>query len=150
MFLKNLINNSYPNLDWIQVEISSYCNAGCIYCPRTVYREDWQNRYLPIDAFRNLKPAFRKTELVYLQGWGDPFTHPRFFEMLQLAKRAGCRVGTTTNGTLLNRQLIEKLVAEDLDVIGFSLAGIDEKNDEIRKGTPIKSVLSSIEELHRA
>jgi MoaA/NifB/PqqE/SkfB family radical SAM enzyme len=70
--------------------------------------------------------------------------------MLKLAKRAGCKVGTTTNGTLLNRHLIEKLVIEDLDVIGFSLAGIDEKNDTIRKGTHIDTVLNCMEEIHRA
>ena len=132
------------------MEISSYCNADCIYCPHFAYRKNWQNRHLPIDAFRNLIPAFRKTELVYLQGWGEPFTHPQFFEMLKLAKRAGCKVGTTTNGTLLNRHLIEKLVIEDLDVIGFSLAGIDEKNDTIRKGTHIDTVLNCMEEIHRA
>lgn len=95
-------------------------------------------------------PAFRKAGLVYLQGWGEPFTHPRFFEMLKLAKEAGCRVGTTTNGTLLNRRLIEKLVKEDLDVVGFSLAGVDEKNDSVRKGTRIKKVVECIEEIHRA
>jgi MoaA/NifB/PqqE/SkfB family radical SAM enzyme len=105
---------------------------------------------LLIDAFRSLTPAFRKADLVYLQGWGEPFTHPRFFEMLELAKKAGCRVGTTTNGTLLKRDLIEKLIAEGLDVIGFSLAGIDEKNDAIRKGTHIKTVLNCIEEIQRA
>jgi MoaA/NifB/PqqE/SkfB family radical SAM enzyme len=150
MFLKSLIQNRYPSLDWIQVEISSYCNANCIYCPHTAYGKNWQHRYLPINAFRNLIPAFRKTELVYLQGWGEPFTHPQFFEMLKLAKRSGCKVGTTTNGTLLNRHLIEKLVNEDLDIIGFSLAGIDEKNDRIREGTRIKAVLKSIEEIHKA
>ena len=149
MFIKSLIQNRYPQLDWIQVEISSYCNANCVYCPHTAYRRNWQNRYLPIDAFRNLIPAFRKTELVYLQGWGEPFAHPQFFEMLNLSKEVGCRVGTTTNGTLLNRHLIEKLVNENLDVIGFSLAGIDEKNDTIRAGTRIKNVLKSMQEIHR-
>jgi MoaA/NifB/PqqE/SkfB family radical SAM enzyme len=95
-------------------------------------------------------PAFRKTSLVYLKGWGEPFTHPQFFEMLKLAKKAGCSVGTTTNGTLLNRQLIEKLIAGDLDIIGFSLAGMDKKNDAIRKGTHIKTVLNCVEEIYRA
>ena len=150
MFFESLIKNRYPALDWIQVEISSYCNAECIYCPHTVYRKNWQNRYLPVDAFRSLMPAFRKANLVYLQGWGEPFTHPKFFEMLKLSKKAGCRVGTTTNGTLLNRDLIEKLIAEGLDVIGFSLAGVDQKNDVIRKQTRLEKVLKSIQEIHRA
>jgi MoaA/NifB/PqqE/SkfB family radical SAM enzyme len=150
MFLDRLFPNNYPQLDWIQVEISSYCNADCIYCPHCAFRTNWQNRLLPLEAFRRLVPAFGTTDLVYLQGWGEPFTHPQFFEMLQIAKAAGCRVGTTTNGVLLDRRCIERLVGQGLDIIGFSLAGVDESNDKIRKGTHIKKVLLCMEEIHRA
>jgi len=150
MLLKHLFQKKYPNLDWIQVEVSSYCNAGCIYCPHTAYKQNWRNRYLSMEAFTNLVPAFATTKLVYLQGWGEPFTHPQFFKMVRLAKQAGCMVGTTSNGTLLNRDIIARLVNEGLDIIGFSLAGVDDKNDSIRKGTRIKRVLECIEEFKRA
>lgn len=76
--------------------------------------------------------------------------HPKFFEMLQIAKEAGCVVGTTTNGTLLGRELIEKLVLQGLDIIGFSLAGVNKKNDKIRRGTQIKKVLKCMEQIHSA
>jgi hypothetical protein len=61
--INRLFTKSYPNLDWIQVEISSYCNANCIYCPHFAYRINWQNRHLPIDAFRNLILLFEKRNL---------------------------------------------------------------------------------------
>jgi MoaA/NifB/PqqE/SkfB family radical SAM enzyme len=150
MWFNHLFQLMYPNLDWIQVEVSSYCNAGCIYCPHTAYKQNWRNRYLSMEAFTNLVPAFATTKLVYLQGWGEPFTHPQFFEMLRRAKEAGCLVGTTSNGTLLNRDIIARLINDGLDIIGFSLAGVDETNDRIRKGTRIKKVLECIEEIHRA
>jgi len=57
-------------------------------------------------------------------------------------------VGTTTNGTMLDSEKIRELVDEGLDIICFSLAGVDEKNDSIRKGTQIGRVLKSIEEIH--
>jgi MoaA/NifB/PqqE/SkfB family radical SAM enzyme len=150
MFFEHLFPNTYPQLDWIQVEISSYCNAGCIYCPHCAFQTNWQNRFLSLEAFNNLVPAFGKTRLVFLQGWGEPFTHPQFFEMLKIAKAAGCRVGTTTNGNILGRGLIEKLVDQQLDIIGFSLAGVNEKNDTIRKGTRIKKVLACMAEINSA
>jgi MoaA/NifB/PqqE/SkfB family radical SAM enzyme len=150
MFLEHLIPKNYPQLDWIQVEISSYCNASCSYCPHFAFGSSWQNRFLPLEVFRNLVPAFARTHLVYLQGWGEPFLHPQFFEMLSIAKEAGCMVGTTTNGTLLDREIIEKMIYQGLDIIGFSLAGVDQKNDRIRKGTRIKKVLECIAEIHRA
>ncbi len=150
MFLRRFFQKSYPALDWIQVEVSSYCNASCIYCAHTAYRNYWQKRYLPLELFEKLIPAFAKTKLVYLQGWGEPFTHPHFFDMLGLAKKAGCMVGTTSNAMILSRQSIERLVNEGIDVIGFSLAGVDKENDLIRKGTQIRKVLDCIDEIHRA
>ena len=150
MFLERLISKNYPQLDWIQVEISSYCNASCSYCPHFAFGTNWQNRYLPVKVFRKLVPAFARTNLVYLQGWGEPFLHPQFFEMLSIAKEAGCMVGTTTNATLLDREIIQKMINQGLDIIGFSLAGVDQKNDRIRKGTRIKKVLECIAEINRA
>jgi MoaA/NifB/PqqE/SkfB family radical SAM enzyme len=149
-FLSRLFQNSYPSLDWIQVEISSYCNGECVYCPHTEYQKNWQNRYLPMELLQNLIPAFAKTNLVHLQGWGEPFTHPDFFDILRATKKAGCMVGTTTNGSLLNREKIEILVREDLDLIGFSLASVDEKNDSIRRRTSIGKTLECIDEIHKA
>jgi len=149
MILNRIFTKRHPHLDWIQVEISSYCNARCTYCPHYAFRANWQSRLLSLEVFQNLVAAFGKTRLVYLQGWGEPFMHPHFFEMLKIAKAAGCAVGTTTNGTLLDRKMVEKLVEQGLDVIGFSLAGVNEKNDQIRQGTQIRKVLRCIEEIRR-
>jgi len=149
MFSVPFFKKSYPALDWIQVEITSYCNADCIYCPHTAYRKSWQNRYLPLKSFQNLIPALSKSNLIYLQGWGEPFIHPDFMDMLRLSKKAGCRVGSTSNATLLNESVIEKMVVAGLDVIGFSLAGINKQNDRIRKGTSLENVLKCIETIHR-
>ena len=91
-----------PRLDWIQVEVTSYCNAACVYCPHTVYQGHWASRHLPLTTFAKLLPALARARLVYLQGWGEPLLHPDFFNMVALAKQAGCRVGTTTNGMLLD------------------------------------------------
>ena len=149
MVFRSLFQKTYPDLDWIQVEISTECNGRCVYCPRTAYRTGWQKRLLPLDLFKKIIPAFTRTKLVHLQGWGEPFIHPQFFDFLRLAKGAGCRVGTTTNGALLDSDTIERLVDEGLDILCFSLAGVDEKNDEVRAGTRIRDVLGAIETVHR-
>ena len=133
--------------DWIQVEVTSDCNAACIYCPRTLYKDRWLDRHLPLEAFKKLVPAFSEVRHVHLQGWGEPFLHPDFFEMVAIAKGANCRVGTTTNGTLLNREKIEKVVESRLDILAFSLAGTGEENDRIRKGTRLAKVLEAMQTL---
>jgi MoaA/NifB/PqqE/SkfB family radical SAM enzyme len=136
-----------PSLDWIQVEVTSHCNARCAYCPRTVYGDDWLSRHMSMETFERLVPAFRKTRLVFLQGWGEPFLHPELLTMMATAKRAGCKVGTTTNGMLLDAHTMHRLVEIGVDVLAFSLAGADERNDAIRSGTRLADVLDAIRSL---
>lgn len=138
-----------PALDWIQVEVSSYCNAACLYCPRTVYRNNWQNRHMSLATFKRLLPAFAKTQLVYLQGWGEPFLNPDFLTMASLAKKRGCRIGVTTNGMLLTPEMMRRLVSGGLDIIAFSMAGIGKENDRIRRGTQLQKVLENIQTLQQ-
>lgn len=140
-FLSNLF---MPSLDWIQIEVTSHCNAECVYCPRTVYGNSWRSGHMPVGMFRKLSRAFHRTDLAYLQGWGEPLLHPEFFEMVRIAKECGCRVGTTTNGMLCDDKTAERIVREGLNIIGFSLAGTTDHQDEIRRGTRLRRVLEAI------
>lgn len=138
-----------PRWDWVQVEVTTCCNAACLYCPRTVYRQRWSDRHLPLETFKKLLPAFSQTPLVHLQGWGEPLLNPDFFTMAALAKEAGCRVGTTTNGMLLDVPRMERLVELGVEVVAFSLAGADAKNDRFRPGTSLEKVLAAMESLRQ-
>ncbi|HTZ40794.1 MAG TPA: radical SAM protein [Syntrophales bacterium] len=139
-----------PMLDWIQVEITSRCNASCLYCPRTAYRDHWPGRDLSRNLTEALAPYFATTGMVHLQGWGEPLLHGGFFEMIGLAKKAGCRVTTATNGMLLDRKMAARLVASGIDDVAFSLAAIGEGNDEIRRGTSFAAVLAAIDSIASA
>jgi MoaA/NifB/PqqE/SkfB family radical SAM enzyme len=139
-----------PKFSWLQVEVTTWCNAFCRYCPQTVYRDAWQRRHLSIELFQKLVPALARTELAHLQGWGEPFLHPDLFNMIALAKGAGCRVGVTTNGMLLTQKKIDLLLESGLDLIAFSLAGLGGTNDEAREGTGFDQVLKAIQMLSEA
>jgi MoaA/NifB/PqqE/SkfB family radical SAM enzyme len=86
--------------------------------------------------------------MVYLQGWGEPFLHPELMTMVRIAKETGCRVGTTTNGMLLNEPVIRQVVESGMDVLAFSLAGVDGKNDTFRRGTSLEALLEVLRILH--
>lgn len=73
---------SSPELDWIQVEVTTYCNSDCIYCPHTTMGSRWRKMHRTLELFRELIPFIRYTKLIYLQGWGEPLLNPEFFEML--------------------------------------------------------------------
>jgi MoaA/NifB/PqqE/SkfB family radical SAM enzyme len=85
--------------------------------------------------------------MVHLQGWGEPLLHKHFFEMVARAKKAGCRIGTTTNGMLLDCKEITRLVESGIDHIAFSLTGIGKENDKVRRGTDFRRILQVISAL---
>jgi len=137
-----------PTLDWVQVEVTTYCNGSCIYCPHTVMRHRWANRHMPIELFYELIPFLRYTDLVYLQGWGEPLLHKDLFEMLRICKDKGKRVGFTTNGMLLTEDRIRMLVDSELDILGISLAGTTARtHNPIRKGTDFNEIISHLDRL---
>lgn len=128
-----------------QVEVTSVCPNRCGYCPRTAQGEHWKSRHMQPGTFSRLRPLFRESGRVHLQGWGEPLEHPDFLDMVAEAREAGCSVSTTTSGRRMTRDLAEALVESGLDVIAFSLAGTTGgTNDSLRAGTPFERVLESI------
>jgi MoaA/NifB/PqqE/SkfB family radical SAM enzyme len=140
----------HPRLDWLQVEVTTHCPAACVYCPRTVYRRLWRPRHMSLETFRLLSASLARCGMVYLQGWGEPLVHPELFEMVRLAKAAGCRVGMTTSGMPADEQTCLRLVREGVDLVAFSLAGTDERNDTIRRGTHFRQVVEGVRTLERS
>jgi MoaA/NifB/PqqE/SkfB family radical SAM enzyme len=65
-------------------------------------------------------------------------------------KKAGCAVGTTTDGTLLDDRAVGEFVASRLDVLAISLAGIEERNDVIRQGARLQQVPDALRRLDAA
>jgi len=139
-----------PTLDWIQIEVTTHCNGSCIYCPHTLMRNRWVSKHMPMELFRELMPFVRYTDLVYLQGWGEPLLHKDLFEMVRICKDRGKRVGFTTNGMLLTENTIRTLIDLQLDIIGVSLAGTTERtHNQIRKGSDFNQVISRLELLRK-
>ena len=144
--LKHILNRvGSPELDWVQVEVTSHCNAKCVYCPNSLIA---RKRHMPLGLFKALLPYLVYTDLVYLQGWGEPLLNQSIFEMISECKKKGKRVGFTTNGMLLNDENTRKLVDLDLDIVCVSLAGTNpHTHNRIRKGTDFLKIISNIERL---
>ena len=82
----------------IYVEITNVCNLQCAFCPGTKRAP----RQMSPEEFSRLAPEIKKvTSYVYFHVMGEPLSHPRLADFLQLAHANGLRVILTTNGTLL-------------------------------------------------
>lgn len=129
----------------VQIEVTSRCNIRCVMCPVTELADRWHSQHLPWDVFLRLAPALRRVKFVHLQGWGEPLLHPRLFDMIEMAKDAGCRVGFTTNGTLLRPAAAERLLDLDLDLLAVSIAGATPATHAaIRVGSDLSQILTHV------
>lgn len=106
-----------------QLEVTSRCNLKCVMCPVTVRAGSWPSRDMSWETFERVAAAFGRVEWVHLQGWGEPLLHRRIFDMIARAKRAGCKVGFTTNGTRLTPRTGARLLDLGLDLLAVSVAG---------------------------
>jgi MoaA/NifB/PqqE/SkfB family radical SAM enzyme len=114
-------------------------------CPRTALADRWPALDLSWEAFQRIAGVFGRTRHVHLQGWGEPLLHPRLFDMIRVAKAAGCRVGLTTNGMLLDRLAATQLLDVGLDLLAVSIAGATrETHDTIRAGSGLPWILKNV------
>jgi MoaA/NifB/PqqE/SkfB family radical SAM enzyme len=90
---------------------------------------------------------------VELCGLGEPLLHPRLFDFLEQAKRAGLWVRLVTNASLLNEEQCRHLVALELDELHVSLnAATPETYAEVHGVTPsaFSRVLAALRAIARA
>jgi MoaA/NifB/PqqE/SkfB family radical SAM enzyme len=103
---------------------------------------------MPLTLFTKLIPTIRDTELIHLQGWGEPLLNPDIFEMIRICKDNSKRVGFTTNGMLLSEEIIRKLIDLKIDILGVSLAGTSAKtHNKFRQGTDFNFIISNLMKL---
>ena len=134
----------------VQVELSSLCTARCLYCPRGERPIRQKARNMEPECFAALWPLLRQSARVHLQGWGEPFLHPRFFDFAAFARKAGCAVSSTSCGLHMQDEDARRIVESGMDVLAFSLAGTDEASNAIRRGASFAAVCDSIRLLARA
>ena len=131
----------------VQIGVTSLCPGRCVYCPHTTRADAWPGRHMRAETFAALWPLLRQAGRAHLQGWGEPFLHPRFMDFARLALRAGCRVSTTTCGLRMDDDLARQIVDSGIDVVAFSLVGTDEASNAPRAGVPFARVTEAIPHL---
>lgn len=146
-----------PWLDWAQVEVTTDCHARCAYCPTAVAGDAWERRPMTLATFRHFLPMLARSTrpsawrqpLLHLQGWGEPLLNPELFAMVAAAKAAGLKVGTTSNGRLLDNGTARRLVDSGLDMLSLSAVGVGRRHDLIRLGAPLDRVFAAIDAIDR-
>lgn len=154
-WLRRRLGDSQPaltsRLPVIQIEITSRCQMQCIFCPRQALKDQQAHSDLAWELYRDaIAPELHHFELVYLQGWGEPMLHPHLWDMLELARQAGCRIGFTTNGARLTPDHSTRLLETGVDILCISLAGASrETHERLRVDSRFEHLVTNIQTLTR-
>ena len=124
----------------VLIEPSSFCNFRCIQCFQGIEKgNDFsRNRMnMPMTRFRKVIEQLQswdgpKLKVLKLSLYGEPLMNPSFCEMLRIAREADVaeRIETTTNASLLSREIAEGLVEYQLDYTRVSVYAPDQEEHE--------------------
>lgn len=133
---------------FLQIEPVGECNLRCQMCPIQFRREGrpyGPPAFMDFELFCELVEQFDDLEHLHLQGLGEPFMHPRFFDMVRFASARDVRVSTNTNMTLLTAARAEQCVSAGLAELHVSLdAASAETYEAIRVRANFAKVLRNL------
>ena len=127
----------------VQIEITNRCNMDCPMCPREVL--DIELEHMDWEKFVTVVDKLRDRENITLTGWGEPFLHPRIFDMITFCKERGHRVMITSNGLFPKEGILEKVLDSGIDELTFSIDGIE--NNDVIAGHTSNKVYDDIEKV---
>ena len=133
----------------VQVEISSHCNAACPQCPRNFFGgstlPDLPLRRWSLAEFKNIFTLdfLQQLENFYFCGtYGDPMTNNRIVDMCQFLRNNNpkIKIGIHTNGGAGKKELYQNL-ATTVDFIAFGLDGLNDTNHVYRRRTNWRKIM---------
>ena len=129
----------------IHVEASSYCNARCPLCPRSLHGYKVEGVYpevhLQLDKFKECLAQFPEREFVYFNGnLGDPMMNPN---ILELTAMTGCRTSVTTNSSIGSRHTWEQFAKNNIEV-RFSIDGLQDTNHLYRQDVEWNKIMDRV------
>ncbi|MDI6704257.1 MAG: SPASM domain-containing protein [bacterium] len=131
-------------------EITNRCNIRCVMCGREL--GNFQSGDMSPLILRKCKPLFPFLEIAIPTGWGEPLlAKDMLFEILDLAKEyPRLKTNITTNGTLLNDDITERLVQSRLTSITISFDGATKETfEEIRAGADYDRIIENIKRINK-
>lgn len=137
-----------PHLRWLFFEITNRCNLRCGHCgsnctsagqPLTV--EDIEKTLITIHED---KPA------VCLTG-GEPMMNPQVFDIADCVHSMGFSWGMTTNATLIDDVVAERLKLAGMSTVSVSVDGMEQSHDTLRNQSGAwKKALNGLRSLQNA
>lgn len=133
----------------VQVETSSYCNMVCLGCPQ---KDMTRSRgFMDPELFEKIVDELGNyRSRVWLHYMGEPLMHPKIFDLIEYASGKLSYFGMSSNGILLTRDMIERILDSELQRFEISLDSLDlGLLDKLRPGGNPKNIIENAHEFFR-
>jgi MoaA/NifB/PqqE/SkfB family radical SAM enzyme len=131
---------------FVRVLPTDECNLKCKYC--------WQRRetsdQMTLGEFGKYlaKAKQLKAGIITFLG-GEPMFWPHIYEAIKMCTEENILTDMTTNGTLLNRENIEKLGRAGLDYLNISVDGLFETSVSCKNAVVRENILENLKNAKR-
>ncbi len=133
----------------LDIEPVNYCNFRCPHCQVTHW--DKSHKRLTEAEFQQVVAQVPSLTDIKLQGMGEPLLNREFLPMLEDGLERGIRMQFTTNGSVMNEKIRQRLSAASAARITFSIDGATaESFRSIRVGGDLATIADNIAALAAA
>ena len=108
------------------------CNLRCRHCYMNSDAKIYTDELTTAEAKKFIDDLAEFKVPVLLFSGGEPLMRKDFFELAKYAAEKKVRPTLSTNGTLITREVAEKIKSIGVGYVGISLDGIAEVNDKFR------------------
>ena len=129
-----------PRPKQVQIEVTNRCNMDCHMCPREDLNIELE--HMDWETFTPVVDQLTHKEDITLTGWGEPFLHPRIFDMISYCKERGHSVSITSNGLFTRPEMVGQIINSGVDALTFSIDSIE---GDVEDGHASASVFKNIE-----
>lgn len=129
----------------LEFELTNLCNARCIMCP-VVGMKRKKGFMTPKTFEMNIKKGIEYgIERIRFCGLGEPLLHEDFCEFLSHVKTHNLSAELITNGSLLDRDIVQCLLQHNIDSLSISFPSLIKENYErIMKGLVFEKVFENV------
>ena len=108
------------------------CNLKCRHCYMESDSRKYNDELTTTEAKKFIDDLADFNVPVLLFSGGEPLIRPDFFELAEYAANKNVRPTLSTNGTLITREVAQRIKDIGVGYVGISLDGLKEVNDKFR------------------